>query len=120
MKKAIFIIAALIFSSQIYSQVTADKLAGEWTYAVETDEGDITGKMKFTNTDNKLAGTVTADDGTRMTMNKLEIKDGNKIYFEVTPEYDVFKVTLKVDGKKISGFGGPSGQDFVISGARKE
>jgi hypothetical protein len=120
MKNAILIIAMFFFTSQIFAQLSADKLTGEWTYAVSTDEGDVTGKIKFTNTDNKLAGTVIADDGTRMTVNKLEIKDGNKIYFEVTPEYDVFKVTLKVDGKKLNGYGGPTGQDFSITGVKKE
>jgi hypothetical protein len=120
MKKAIFIIATLFFSTQIFSQVTADKLVGEWAYAVSTEEGDITGKMKFTNSENKLAGTVVADDGTRMKMNKLEIKEGNKIYFEVTPDYDVFKVTMKIDGKKMNGYGGPTGQDFSITAAKKE
>lgn len=120
MKRAIFIVAVLFFSIPIFSQVTADDLVGEWTYAVSTDQGDLTGKLYFTKSNNQLEGTVFADDGTRMKMKKLEIKEDSKIYFEVTPEYEVFKVTLKVDGKKLSGFGGLSGQDFSITGARKK
>lgn len=121
MKKFLILLFVLGISSQLFADIKAKQVVGKWKYAVETDQGDMTGFLKFVETDGKLAGEVIPDDaGAVFKMTKVEIKEGNKVYFVIVPEYDEIKVTIKIEGKKFRGTGGTYQGDFPITGEKVE
>ena len=120
MKKLFVLLFVLAISSQIFANISAKQVVGKWKYAIETDQGDITGVLKFVEKEGKLTGEVYSDDGGMFDMTKVEIKEGNVLYFELVPEYDVIKVTLKIEGKKFKGSGSTSGGEFPLIGEKLE
>jgi hypothetical protein len=116
MKKILIVLFILCISAQVFAQITPKQIVGKWNYTVVTEMGDMTGFLKFVEKEGKLTGQVVSDDGGMFTMTKVEIKDGDILYFEIIPEYDVLKVTLNIDGKKFKGKGSTSEGDFTLSG----
>ena len=100
MKKLLLGLLIVALSTPVFAKLKAKRLAGTWNYTVQTDQGSLTGIFKFTKVKKELKGEVVTDDGMTMTMDKLEIKDGDVLYFEVTPDYDPIRVTLQINGQK--------------------
>ena len=53
-------------------------------------------------------------------MSNVEIKDNNVLYFEVTPDYNVLKISLSIDGKKYEGTVDVGDMQVPITGEKKE
>ncbi|NOR75132.1 MAG: hypothetical protein GQ525_08220 [Draconibacterium sp.] len=120
MKKLLIVLFVLGISTQLFANISAKQLVGKWKYTVETDGGNMTGSLKFVKKEGELTGEVIADDGGMFPITKIEIKEGNILYFELKPEYDVIKVTLKIEGKKFKGSGSTYEGDFTITGEKTE
>lgn len=120
MKKLLVILFVLGISTQLFANISAKQVVGKWKYAIETDQGAMTGVLKFVEKDGKLTGEVTTEDGSMFSMTKVELKEGNTLYFEVKPEYEVIKVTLKIEGKKFKGNGSTYEGEFPITGEKTE
>ena len=120
MKKAFILIIVLAISTQIYAKIKAKHIVGTLTYNVETPDGQLTGKLVFTKDGKKLAGEVKSDDGNTFKMSNVEIRDGDVLYFEIQPEYEVIKISLKVADNKYEGTGSTSQWDIPITGEKKD
>lgn len=118
MKKLLIILFVLGISTQIFAEIKTKQLVGKWKYLVVTDQGDMTGFLKFSEKEGKLAGEVWSDDGNTFPMTKVELKEGNTLYFELIPDYDVIKVTVKVEGEKFKGTGSTYEGEFALTGEK--
>ena len=73
---------------------------GKWNFDVPDAPGDNTGKAEFKNQDGKLMVVLTIENNPSPA---YEVKrDGNKLVFKYTRDYDV-TVTLAPDGDKLKG-----------------
>jgi len=121
MKKLIFVLFALsLFSHIVNAQSDQEKILGKWKYSVEGDYSPMGGLLIFSEKDGTLKGEVAPDDGGLFPMTKVEMRENDTIYFELKPEYDVIKVSLKIDGNKLKGTGTTYQGEFAITGEKKE
>jgi len=120
MKKILTVLFILCISAQVFAQITPKQIVGKWKYTVVTEMEDITGVLKFVEKEGNLTGEVYSDDGGMFAMTKVEIKEGNILYFELKPEYDVLKVTLNIDGEKFKGKGSTYESEFALFGEKSE
>ncbi|MBT3385996.1 MAG: hypothetical protein HN778_05975 [Prolixibacteraceae bacterium] len=119
MKKLLIVIFVLGFSIQGFANLDAKQVLGKWKYTVETGQGQMTGILKFVEKEGKLAGDVIPDEGGVYPFTKVELKEGNILYFELKPEYDVIKVSVKVEGDKFKGTGSTYDGDFTLTGEKQ-
>jgi hypothetical protein len=120
MKKILTVLFILCISAQVFAQISSKQIVGKWKYTAVTEMEDMTGVLKFVEKEGKLTGEVYSDDGGMYTMTKVEIKEGNILYFELKPEYDVLKITLNVDGEKFKGKGSTYEGEFTLFGKKSE
>lgn len=121
MKKLIFAFFSLfLFSFVVNAQSDHQKILGKWKYSVETDSSPMEGLLIFSEKDGTLRGEVAPDNGGIFPMTKVEMRENDIIYFELKPEYDVIKVTMKVEGNKLKGSGSTYQGDFAVTGEKKE
>jgi hypothetical protein len=103
MKKIFVLLIALSISVCVFASLDVKQVLGLWEYSIVLDQDDMKGKLKFYENEGKLTGEVITQDGTTFKMTKVELKDENILYFELQPEYDVIKVSAKVEGDKAKG-----------------
>ena len=120
MKKLLVLLFVLGISTQLFANIKAKQVVGKWTYTVETDQGNLTGFLKFTEKEGKLTGEVISSDGGVYPMKKVEIQQGNQVFFTLVPDYDEIKITIKIEGKKYKGSGSTYDGDFPIVGEKTE
>lgn len=120
MKKLLTLFFVLAISTQLFADIKEKHLVGKWKYTVVTDQGEMTGHLKFIEKEGKLSGDVIGDDGSSFPITKIELKENDVLYFEVKPDYDVIKVTVKVEGKKFKGTGATYEGEFALTGEKIE
>lgn len=120
MKKLLIVLFVLGLSLPSFAGIKEKDVIGKWSYKVEADGENLTGTLQFEKKDGKLTGTVSADSGESLSMNKVEIKEDNTLYFEVQPDYDVIKISLTIDGKKYTGSVNVNGETVPITGEKLE
>lgn len=120
MKKLLLVLFIVGITTSVFAELKPKQVVGKWKYTVQTDQGDMTGMLKFEEKEGKLIGKVLSDDGGIFEMTKVELKEGNTLYFEVKPEYDVIKVSVKVEAKKFKGTGATYEGDFALVGVKTE
>lgn len=120
MKKLLLVVFILGISTQLFADIKDKQLIGKWKYTVVTDQGEMTGHLKFVKEEGKLSGEVIGDDGNSFPVTKIELKEDDVLYFEVKPEYDVIKVTVKIEGKKFKGTGSTYDGEFGLTGEKVE
>jgi len=103
MKKSLLSLFALLVSVAVFASLDVKQVVGLWEYSIVLDQGDMTGKLKFYENEGKLVGEVITQDGSTFKMTKVEMKVDDVLYFELQPEYDVIKVSVKVEGEKAKG-----------------
>ena len=117
-KKLIILLFILGISNSSFSQLKNNQVVGKWKYTVELDDGNMTGELKFSEEDGKLKGVVLPSDGGTYPMTKIELKEGNNLYFELQPDYDVIKVTVKIEDEKFKGTGSTYQGEFALTGEK--
>jgi len=121
MKNLIICLFILLVSTPVFAKIKAKHIAGTWTYTVQTGQGDITGILKFTKEKKgKLSGEVITDDGMTIPMTKVEIKEGDIVYFEIQPDYEVMQVSMTIEGDKYEGVVAVSQGEMPVSGEKQK
>lgn len=120
MRKLVFLFVILIITSMAYAELKPKQVIGKWKYTVQTDQGDMSGSLLFSDKEGKLEGEVYPDNGGTFKMTKVELKENNTLYFELQPEYDVIKVSVKIENNKFKGKGSTYQGDFTLIGEKKE
>lgn len=119
MKKILTLVFVLVLSFPSFAKLTEKQVVGKWKYAVETGESQLTGFIKLANNNGKLTGEVITDQNDVFKLSKIELQENNVLYFELQPDYEVFKVTVTVDGKTFKGKVGTQQGDFEINGKKE-
>jgi len=120
MKKLFILLFVLGVSFTSFAGLKEKNVIGTWSYKVETDQETLTGTMKFVKEDGKLTGDIFSAEGESLAMNNVEIKDDNVLYFEITPDYNVLKLSLTIDGKKYEGTVDVGDMQVPITGEKIE
>jgi len=115
MKKIILVLFVLGISLQSFAGPKEKDVLGTWSYKVETDEGDLTGTLKFEKKDGALVGVVNTDDGEVFHFRKVELKEDNVLYCELDTGYEIFEISLTVKGKEMKGTVDTSGETFPLT-----
>lgn len=119
MKKLLVVLFILGITTSVFAELKPKQIVGKWSYTVETDQGDMTGYLKFTEKEGKLSGQVISDDGGMFDMQKVEIK-GDVLSWEIVPDYEPIKVSMKFEGNKYKATGSSGEGEFPIIGEKKE
>ncbi|MCK5443675.1 MAG: hypothetical protein KAJ23_17455 [Maribacter sp.] len=119
MKKLVLASILLAFSAQAFAQLSEKQLMGTWNYTVDTDQGDMTGVLNFTEKEGKLTGEVATSDYQVFKMDVIELREENVLYFEMTPDYETFTATLKIEGDAFNGTSGPTHTQFEVQGEKQ-
>jgi len=121
MKNLLIGLFILLVAVPVFAKIKAKHVAGTWTYTVQTPEGDLNGRLQFTKEKKgKLSGKVLANDGNTFPMSKVEIKEGDVVYFEIQPDYEVMKVSMTIEGDKYKGMVAISQGELPVSGEKVE
>lgn len=121
MKKLLIGLFIIGMSTQVFAKIKVKDVIGNWNYIVHSDQGELTGIIKITKVNKKeLAGEVITDEGTTIPLSKMEIKEGDILYFEVQPEYEIIKISLKIEGDKFDGTGGTDQGEVRITGEKQK
>ena len=120
MKKVFIFVFTLCISLQLFAELKTKQVVGKWKYTVVTDQSSISGSIKFIEKEGELAGEVYTDDGGIYPLTKIEIREGDVLYFELKPEYDVIKVKVTIEGKKFKGTGTTYDGEFMLTGEKTE
>ena len=121
MKNLLIALFVLLIAGPVYSKIKAKHVAGTWNYTVQTPDGDLTGSLKFTKEKKgKLSGEVMTDDGQTFTMTKVEIREGDVVYFEIQPDYEVMMVTMNVEGDQYKGVVATSQGEVPVFGSKQK
>ena len=120
--KNLFICLFIMFVSvPVVAKIKTKHIAGTWTYTVPTDQGDLTGVLKFTKEKKgKLSGEVVTDDGMTIPMTKVEIREGDVVYFEIQPDYEVMQVSMTIGGDQYEGTVATSQGELPVSGKKQQ
>lgn len=119
MKKLVLASIILTFSAQAFAQLSEKQLMGTWNYTVATDQGDMTGVLNFTEKEGKLNGEVATSDYQVFKMDLIELREENVLYFEMTPDYEKFTATLKIEGDTFKGKSGPAYTQYEVEGEKQ-
>lgn len=92
---------------------------GTWNYTVATDQGDMTGVLNFTEKEGELTGEVATSDYQVFKMDLIELREENVLYFEMTPDYEKFTATLKIEGDTFKGKSGPAYTQYEVEGEKQ-
>jgi len=103
MKKLLIVLLVLGVSTQVFGKLKEKHVIGQWKYSVETDQGSMTGSFNIIKEEGKLGGEVVTDDGYTLPFTKVEIKEDDTLYLEVTTDSDVITISVKVDGDVFNG-----------------
>ena len=111
----------LLLATPVFAKIKAKHVAGTWTYNLQAPDGNLTGSLEFTKEKNdKLSGKVITDTGDTFTMMKVEIKEGDVVYFEVQPDYEVMKVTMTLEDDTYKGIVAVSQGEMPVTGEKRK
>jgi len=120
MKKLMLVLFVLGVSLQSFAGPKEKDVIGTWKYTVETDEGTLTGTLKFEKKEDKLVGEVNTDDGEVFVFSKLELRDNDVLYAELDTGYELLEISVTIKGKAFEGTVGNSGASFPMTGEKVE
>ena len=120
MKKLLVLLFAVAISLPSFAGLKEQDVVGKWTFKVETGEEAITGSLVFNMKEGKLSGEVSAGNSEVFPLANVELKENSVLYFELTPEYETFKITLTVKDKKFAGTVATENGDLPMTGERVE
>lgn len=115
MKKIMLVLFVLGLSLQSFAGPKEKDVLGNWKYKVETDQGDLTGTLKFEKKDGALVGEVNTDDGEVFNFSKVELQEDNVLYCELDTGYEILEISVTVNGKEMKGTVGNSGGSFPMT-----
>ncbi len=120
MKKLFIFLFAMVLTLPSFAKFEAKQVVGTWKYRVDAGDQVLTGTLKFAEKDNNLTVAVITGEGDVFPVTKVEIKPENILYFEIKPDNDLIKVTLKVNGEKFTGTGSNYQGEFTVTGEKQK
>jgi hypothetical protein len=120
MKKLLIALLVMGLSLPSFAEIKEKDVIGTWKYKVETGMETLTGTLVIKQVDGKLVGNVDTDDGAYVTMNKIEIRDNDVLYFEVDTDYETLKITVTVTKNAFTGTISSQDGDMPITGEKTE
>ncbi len=103
MKKLLIVLLVLGVSTQVFGKLKEKQVIGKWKYTVETDQGQMAGVFNIIKEEGKLGGEVVTDDGYTLPFTKVEIKEDDTLYMELTTDSDVITISVKIEGDAFNG-----------------
>ncbi len=101
------------------ARLNEENIIGVWEYTLETDQGPDSGTVEFKKIGDILGGVVNTSGSETLSINKVEIREDNILYFEVQTYDDPIKVTVTVDGNTFKGKAGNSQGEFPLIAVRQ-
>lgn len=120
MKKLFILLFAFCLAIPGFAKLDSKQVVGTWKYKVDTGDQILTGTLTFSEKENALTVAVVTGEGDVFPVAKVVSKPDNVLYFEIKPENDVIKVTLKIDGDKFRGNGSNYQGEFVVTGEKQK
>ena len=121
MKNLLFGLFMLFVVTPVFAEIKAKHVAGTWTYNLQAPDGNLTGSLEFTKEKNdKLSGKVITDTGDTYTMIKVEIQDGDVVYFELQPDYELIKVSMTLKDDTYKGIVAVSQGEMPVTGEKRK
>ena len=120
MKKLFILFISVCFALPVFAKLDTKQVVGKWKYKVDTGDQILTGTLTFAEKENALTVAVVTGEGDIFPVAKVVSKPDNVLYFEIKPENDVIKVTLKIDGDKFKGNGSNYQGEFVVTGDKQK
>ncbi len=101
---SLFVVITILFSATIVSAQNKNDFIGTWNYeAPYAPYGYEKGKILMSfDKDNELIGEVEFQDGYKIKMKDIEIKE-NKLIFGINIDYEYIKTEVSVKEKKMKG-----------------
>lgn len=115
MKKLMLVLFVLGITLSSFAVPKEKDVLGTWKYKVETDEGELTGTLKFEKKDGALVGEVNTDDGQVFSFSKVELRENDVLYCELDTGYEVLEISVSVKGKAMEGTVGSPGGSFPMT-----
>lgn len=103
MKKLMLALFVLSLAIPSLAGAKEKEVPGTWKYRVETDQGELTGTLKFEEKEGNLSGEVHTDEGEVLTFRKVELKENDILYCELDTGYEILEVSLTVKGNTMEG-----------------
>ena len=121
MKNLLISLFILLVAIPVFAKIKAKHVAGSWSYTVQSPDGTLTGSLEFTQEKKgKLSGKVITDTGDTFTMLKVEIREGDVVYFEIQPDYEVMKVTMTLKDDTYTGMVAVSQGEVPVQGEKRK
>jgi len=120
MKKLLIVLLVLGVSTQVFGKLKEKQVIGKWKYTVETDQGQIEGVFNIIKEEGKLGGEVVTDDGYTLPFTKVEIKEDDTLYMELTTDSDVITISVKIEGDAFNGTASSYMGEAPIVGEKQE
>lgn len=121
MKNLLIGLFVLTIAIPVFAKIKAKHVEGTWSYTALTPDGELTGKLEFTKQKKgKLSGKVITDQGDTFTMLKVEIKEGDVVYFEIQPDSEVMKCTMNIAGDTYKGVVAVSQGEMTLHGEKQK
>jgi len=118
MKKLMLVLFVLGISLQSFAGPKEKDVLGTWKYKVETDQGDLTGKIKIEKKEGKLLGEVYTDEGETFSFRKVELRENDVLYMELDTGYELLELSLTIKGKTFEGTVGTEQGSFPMTGEK--
>ncbi len=120
MKKLFILLFAVCFTLPVFAQLENKQVVGTWKYKVDTGDQILTGTLTFAEKEDTLTVAVVTGEGDAFPVAKVTSKPENVLYFEIKPDNDLIKVSLKIDGNKFRGNGSNYQGEFVVTGEKQK
>lgn len=120
MKKNLLLIAVICFVLPVLGQNNFNEIKGKWSYSVDAGGTYMTGVFHFFENNGTLTGEIQSAEGYVIPFSKVEQKEENVFYLEAKTEYDLYKITVKINDDKFSGTGTSYQGEAPITGERKK
>ena len=102
-KKLMLVLFALILTLPSFAGLKEKEVYGTWKYKVETDQGVLTGTLKFEEKEGTIVGEVHTEEGEIFFFRKVELKENDILYCELDTGYEILEVSLTVKGNTMEG-----------------
>ena len=120
MKKLILAFLVLSLALPSFASLKDKDVIGTWKYKVETDQGELTGKIIIEKKEGNLIAEVQTDEGDVLPFEKVELRENDVLYMEIYNGYETLEVTVTVKDKVFKGTVGSEQGSLPITAEKIE
>lgn len=115
MKKSMLVLFVLSLAIYSFAGQKDNGVTGTWKYKVETDQGQLTGTLKFEEKEGNMTGEVHTQEGEILSFSKVELLENDMVYCELDTGYEILEVSLTLKGNTMEGTVGNEQGSFPIT-----